>query len=65
VLVDSGCVAAGTVIPKDDNHVHLGKAQLTAEIPLAPGTHRLCLQVGDGAHNALALTDEISITVTG
>jgi hypothetical protein len=64
VLIDSGCLAAGGVIAKDDSHLHLGKGQLTAEIPLAPGTHRLCLQLGDGAHTALALTDEISITVT-
>ena len=65
IMVDVGCVATGTVIPSDDSHVHFGKAQLTAEFPLSPGTHKLCLQVGDGAHNALGITDEISITVTG
>ena len=65
VMVDVGCVASGTVIPKDDSHVHLGKAQLTTELVLAPGPHKLCLQAGDGAHTALALTDQISITVSG
>ena len=65
VMVDVGCVAPGTVIPKDDAHVHLGKAQLSTDIVLAPGPHKLCLQVGDGAHTALDITDEIAITVSG
>lgn len=65
VMVDVGCVAVGTVIPKDDAHVHLGKAELSKELVLAPGTHKLCLQAGDGAHAALDLTDEIEVTVSG
>jgi len=65
VMVDVGCVAPGTAIPKDDSHVHLGKAQLTTELVLAPGTHKLCLQAGDGVHTALTVTDQISITVSG
>jgi hypothetical protein len=64
VMVDVGCVAAGTPIPKDDSHVHLGKAQLSTELVLSPGPHKLCLQLGDGAHTALGITDEISITVS-
>jgi len=65
VMVDVDCVAAGTVIPKDDAHVHLGKAELSKELVLAPGPHKLCLQAADGAHAALDLTDEIEITVSG
>jgi hypothetical protein len=64
VMVDVGCVATGTVIPKDDAHVHLGMAQMATELTLAPGTHKLCLQAGDGAHKALDITDEIEITVS-
>jgi hypothetical protein len=64
VMVDVGCVAPGTVIPKDAAHVHLGMAQMAAELPLAPGVHKLCLQAGDGAHKALDITDEIEITVS-
>jgi hypothetical protein len=64
VMVDVGCVATGTVIPKDDAHVHLGKAQLTTDLVLTPGPHKLCLQAGDGAHTALDITDEIEITVS-
>jgi hypothetical protein len=65
VMVDVGCLAPGTVVPKDASHVHLGKAQLSTEIVLTPGPHKLCLQAGDGAHTALPITDEISITVSG
>ena len=64
VMIDVACVAAGTAIAKDDSHVHLGKAQLTTELVLAPGPHTLCLQVGDGAHMALAVTDEITVNVS-
>ena len=63
VMIDVGCVAPGTAIPKDDSHVHLGKGQLSTDMTLTPGTHRLCVQAGDGVHTALPLTDEITITV--
>ena len=63
VMIDTACLAAGTVIPSDDKHVHYGKGQLEAPLELAPGENKLCLQVGDGAHSALYLTDEVKITV--
>lgn len=64
VMVDVGCVAAGTAIPKDDSHVHLGRGQLSTDLTLSPGSHRLCVQAADGAHMALPLTDEITMAVT-
>ena len=64
VMVDAECVATGTVIPKDEAHVHLGKAERTTELVLPAGSHTLCLQAADGAHVALDLTDEITITVS-
>lgn len=66
VMVDTPCVAAGQVIVNDETHLHFGKAQMEAEIPLTPGAHTLCLQAADGAHVALAgpgMTQQISITV--
>ncbi len=63
VMVDVPCVATGEVIPKDDQHVHLGTGQTETELTLAPGPHTLCLQAGDGAHTALDLTRELTITV--
>jgi hypothetical protein len=63
VMVDAPCVEIGQAIPKDDNHVHLGQAQLETQLTLAPGQHTLCLQAGDGAHTALPISREITVTV--
>lgn len=66
VMVDTPCVPAGQVVVNDATHLHFGKAQMQAEVPLTPGTHTLCLQAADGAHVALAgpgMTQQISITV--
>ncbi len=65
IIVDGGCITAGQAIPKDDTHLHYGMAQTEAELTLAPGSHTLCLQVGDGAHTALDLADSITVEVSG
>ena len=64
VMVDVGCVQVGQKIAVDANHIHFGRAQTSAEIPLGPGKHSLCLQAGDGVHKALDLRDMITVTVT-
>jgi hypothetical protein len=66
IMVDAPCVAAGSVIPKDAQHLHYGQAQLAADLDLTPGQHTLCLQAADGAHTALGgvgLTQQIKLTV--
>ena len=66
VMVDTDCMPAGQIVPKDDTHQHYGKGQLEADLELAPGPHTLCLQAADGAHTALAgegMTQVINITV--
>jgi hypothetical protein len=63
IMVDTECVAQGEVIPNDEAHRHFGMAQTEAELNLEPGDHDLCLQAADGAHVALPITSEISITV--
>lgn len=65
VMIDVPCVEVGEVIPSDDDHLHFGDGSTSAELELEPGEHTLCLQAGNGAHEALDLTDEITITVTG
>jgi hypothetical protein len=65
LMVDANCVARGETIPEDANHLHLGDGSMETEVDLPPGQHTLCLQAGDGAHVALDLTDEITITVAG
>lgn len=63
VIADAGCVSAGEGIAKDADHVHFGKGQTTGRIYLEPGTHDLCLQVGDGVHQALDITDRRAVEV--
>jgi hypothetical protein len=63
VIADAGCVDAGTAIGRDADHVHFGDGQSAGVVYLEPGHHDLCLQMGDGVHSALDITDSISITV--
>jgi hypothetical protein len=63
LMVDAPCVTPGQTIPQDDNHTHYGKAQAEDTLELPPGPHTLCLQVGDGAHKALPITEMMTITV--
>jgi hypothetical protein len=66
IMVDADCVAAGQIVPADDNHLHYGKAQTEATLELTPGEHTLCLQAADGVHTALAgegTTQVVTITV--
>lgn len=65
IVIDAACVPAGEVIPNDDQHRHFGDGSTETELELEPGEHTLCLQVGNGAHEAVGPTDEITITVTG
>lgn len=63
VIADAGCVETGAGIGKDADHLHFGKAQADGVIYLEPGEHELCLQVGDGAHTALDITDSVTVDV--
>jgi hypothetical protein len=63
LMVDSGCVATGQEIPEDGAHLHFGDGATQTELELPAGEHTLCLQAGDGNHIALALTDEVTITL--
>ncbi|MGH8903267.1 MAG: DUF4399 domain-containing protein [Egibacteraceae bacterium] len=63
IMVDTPCVAPGQIIPEDDSHKHYGQAQTETVLELPPGQHVLCLQVGDGAHTALPITEMMTITV--
>jgi hypothetical protein len=65
LIVDADCLAAGETIPADERHRHLADGANETALTLEPGEHTLCLQAGDGAHEALDLTDEITITVAG
>lgn len=63
IIIDRPCVQPRLTVAADDEHLHFGGGQETALLELEPGEHTLCLQVADANHTALALTDEITITV--
>jgi hypothetical protein len=63
VIADTGCVTPGESIIRDADHVHFGGGQTDGAIFREPGTHELCLQVGDGVHTALDITNQVTIDV--
>jgi hypothetical protein len=65
ILIDVDGVERGVAVPADERHVHFGKGQTEALVPLALGEHRLMLQFADGAHRSYgpALTSTIRVTV--
>ena len=69
IMVDTGCVENGAFVPgpseqaEAEGHYHFGDGSTQAELELEPGTYELCLQLGDGVHQAFGATDRIQITV--
>jgi len=69
VMVDIGCYEAGEVIPgpsesdEAEGRFHLGDGSDSRQIDLAPGTYELCVQLGDGIHQAFGSTQTITVTV--
>ncbi len=63
--VDTDCLPAGTVIPDGDpSWIHFGTGSTEIDMQLEPGSHRFCLQIGDGEHRTLAdLSAVITVTV--
>lgn len=64
IIIDDTFVAAGTVVPADDTHIHFGKGQTETELTLAPGKHTLTLQFADYAHRSFGGKWSKTITVT-
>jgi hypothetical protein len=64
IMVDTEPVEPGETIPSDDSHVHYGTGQTDGVLELEPGDHTLHLQVGDGEHTAMALTDTVEVSVS-
>lgn len=65
VLINTSQIEPGETIPNDDQHLHFGDGSEQGVLDLEPGDHELTLQMGNGEHTALALTDTQSVTVEG
>ena len=66
LLINTPLPPLDSPIPSDENHLHFGKAQTSAEIELEPGEHTLQLLLGDGnhvPHSTALISDPIVITV--
>lgn len=65
LLIDLDSIPEGTVVPKDSTHLHFGKGQTETTITLAPGKHKLTLQLADGLHRSYGgrLTNSITVNV--
>lgn len=61
IVLGGSCVPPGEVISTD--HLHFGDGSSDLELKLPPGPHELCVQLGDGFHTALAVTETLSIVV--
>ena len=65
ILVDTPPDPEGTVVGKDEQHLHFGKGQTDAVLTLAPGEHTLQLQFADGIHRSygpkLAATIKVNV----
>lgn len=66
LIVDAGMPDESLPIPADENYIHFGDASSSAELTLAPGTHTLCLLLGDHLHiphDPPVISEMITITV--
>lgn len=65
LLIDAGdSIPAGTVVPKDEHHMHFGKGQTSTDVTLPAGKHVLTLQFADGIHRSYGSQLATTITVT-
>ena len=67
LLINTPLPALDQPIPADDNHVHFGKGQTSAELDLAPGQYTLQMLLGDGnhvPHDPALISEPITITVS-
>lgn len=65
VIIGASGTPTGEVVPADETHIHFGKGQTEAELPLPAGEHKLTLQFADGIHASYgpALSQTITIVV--
>ncbi|NBV17500.1 DUF4399 domain-containing protein [Janthinobacterium sp.] len=65
LLINTGPMKAGDMIPMDDKHLHFGKGQTETDVTLPPGQYTLTMQFANGAHQSYGpeLSKSIQVTV--
>ena len=67
LLVDTGLPRMDLPIITDDGHIHFGKAQISVELSLEPGSHTLQLLLADDLHiphDPAVMSEIVTIVVT-
>ena len=64
LLINVDSQPKGEIIPVDDTHIHLGKAQTETDVKLPPGSYKLTMQFADGYHLSYGKDMSASISVT-
>jgi hypothetical protein len=65
LLIDHDFTAAGVVVPPaDSTMLHFGKGQLSTQINLAPGDHKLTMQFANGVHMSYGEKMSASINIS-
>ena len=62
IIIDSNFMAYGEIIPMDKTHLHYGKGDTVASIPLEKGEHTLTLQFANGLH--MSYGEQFSNTIS-
>jgi hypothetical protein len=63
LLIDSGPLPQGQVVPVSDKSIHYGKGQTETDVTLPPGDHTLTAQFANGAHQSYGPEWSQTITV--
>ncbi len=66
IIIDGTFEPKGTMVPKDETHLHFGQGQIVDTLPLSPGKHTLTLQFANGMHESYGeeWSKTIAINVT-
>ena len=62
IILDSQFVQYGEIIPMDKTHLHYGKGDTVASVPLESGDHTLTLQFANGLH--MSYGEQFSNTIS-
>ena len=65
VIINSGFIPKGEVVPNNETNIHYGGGQLSDTLDLEPGDYTLTMQFADGLHNSYGeqMSSTINITV--
>ena len=62
IIIDGDFMDYGEIIPMDKTHLHYGKGDTIASVPLSSGQHTLTLQFANGLH--MSYGEQFSNTIS-